>query len=210
MTDEQFNNAMERLRNRGKEGILPDSLDVSKPTGSPDARVGGREKEALREIYEEYSGFIYHVILDMVGSREAAEDITSEFFIRLWEKAGQYKPGRGHRGYLATIARNMATDHLRKYKREELEAGQNEQDEAPDAISLAASGEPSPEESVVSELSVEQALDRLKPVYRQIVTMKVLGEMTFAEIAETMSMPMGTVTWNYREAIKQLRRFGYE
>ena len=35
-------------------------------------------------------------------------------------------------------------------------------------------------------------------------------EMTFAEIAESMNMPMGTVTWNYREAIKQLRRFGYE
>lgn len=184
MTDEQFNNAMERLR--------------------------GKEKQALKEIYEEYSGFIYHVILDIVSIRETAEDITSDFFIRLWEKAGQYKPGHGHRGYLATIARNMAIDHMRKYKREELQAGQDDKDDAPDDISLAVSKEPTPEESTVSELGVEQALDRLKPVYRQIVTMKVLGEMTFAEIAESMSMPLGTVTWNYREAIKQLRRFGYE
>ena len=188
MTDEQFNNAMERLRDRGS----------------------GDSKQALKEIYEEYSGFIYHVILNMTGSRENAEDITSDFFIRLWEKAGQYKPGQGHRGYLATIARNVATDHLRKYKREELESGADEQDGAPDDISLAVAAEPSPEESTVSQLSVEQALARLKPVYRQIITMKVLGEMTFAQIAESMSMPMGTVTWNYREAIKQLRRFGYE
>ena len=190
MTDEQFNNAMERLRNREKQA--------------------DRAKEALKEIYEEYSAFIYHVILDVVGTRENAEDITSDFFIKLWEKAGQYKPGNGHRGYLATIARNMAIDHIRKYRKEELEGGQDEQDEAPDDIGRVVSGEPSPEESTVASLSVEQALERLKPVYRQIVTMKVLGEMTFAEIAESMNMPMGTVTWNYREAIKQLRRFGYE
>ena len=191
MTDEQFNNAMERLRDREKP-----------------ADRGSRE--ALKEIYEEYNAFIYNVILNVVGTRENAEDITSDFFIKLWEKAGQYKPGNGHRGYLATIARNMAVDHIRKYRKEELEGGQDEQDEAPDDIGRAVSGEPSPEESTVASLSVEQALERLKPVYRQIVTMKVLGEMTFAEIAESMNMPMGTVTWNYREAIKQLRRFGYE
>ena len=98
MTDEQFNNAMERLRNREKQA--------------------DRAKEALKEIYEEYSAFIYHVILDVVGTRENAEDITSDFFIKLWEKAGQYKPGNGHRGYLATIARNMAIDHIRKYRKE--------------------------------------------------------------------------------------------
>ena len=39
---------------------------------------------------------------------------------------------------------------------------------------------------------------------------KVLGDMTFKEIAEALDMPMGTVTWNYQDAIKQLRRFGYE
>ena len=184
MTDEQFNSAMKRLRDK--------------------------DKQALKEIYEAYIGFIYRVIFDILKSREASEDITSEFFIRLWEKSEQYKPGSGHRGYLATIARNMAIDHLRKYKHEETGAGQADEDGPPDEISAAASPDPTPEEQTVSDLSVEQALEKLKPVYRQIVTMKVLGDMTFKEIAEVLNMPMGTVTWNYQDAIKQLRRFGYE
>ena len=141
------------------------------------------------------------MVLDIVKQKEAAEDITSEFFIRLWEKSDQYREGSGHRGYLATIARNMAIDYIRKNKHE---------DAPPDDIGAAASPEPTPEEQTVSELSVDQALDRLKPVYRQIVTMKVLGDMTFKEIAEALDIPMGTVTWNYQDAIKQLRRFGYE
>ncbi|MBR4718951.1 MAG: sigma-70 family RNA polymerase sigma factor [Lachnospiraceae bacterium] len=196
MTDEQFNAAMERLRNK--------------------------DRQALREIYEAYISFIFHVVLDIVKNRETAEDITSDFFIKLWERSGQYKEGSGHRGYLATIARNMAIDHIRKHKHEWdmgtvlLSHGESGGDSSggthgtEEPSLYLASPEPTPEEQTVSDLSVSQALEKLKPVYRQIVTMKVLGDMTFKEIAQALDMPMGTVTWNYQDAIKQLRRFGYE
>ena len=174
------------------------------------ARIRRKDKSALKEIYEVYVAFIYHVVLDIVRNNEAAEDITSEFFIKLWEKADGYKPGRGHKGYMATIARNMAIDHLRKYKREELTAGISCDEGETDAIESAADTSATPEEEAVGSLSVEQALEKLKPIYRQIITMKVLSDMTFKEIASVLEMPMGTVTWNYREAIKQLRRFGYD
>lgn len=159
-----------------------------------------KEKAGLKEIYEAYVGFIYHVVLDVVKSKENAEDITSEFFIRLWEKADRYSPGRGHKAYLAVIARNMAIDHLRKYKKEELT----------DEAETLSEETVTPEDEVMVAMSVNEALDKLKPIYRQIVSLKVLGELTFKEISKIMDMPMGTVTWNYQEAIKQLRRCGYE
>ena len=184
MTEEQFTLAMERIRKK--------------------------DKSALREVYEAYISFIYHTVLNIVGQKETAEDITSEFFIKLWEKADSYKPGGGHRGYLATIARNMAIDHVRKYSREVyIETDDGEEDTA-DNVSQIADNSASPENQVVEELAVEEALSRLKPVYRQIVTMKVLGDMTFKEISAALNIPMGTVTWNYQDALKQLRRFGYE
>ena len=181
MTEEQFSLSMERIRQK--------------------------DKSALKEIYEEYIGFVYHVVLDIVKSREAAEDITSEFFIKLWEKADQYRNGNGHKGYLATIARNMAIDYIRKNKHEELTIDREDENIISTEVS---SMEKTPEDEVVGEISVEQALNKLKPVYRQIVTMKVLGDMTFKEIATSLNIPIGTVTWNYQDAIKQLRRLGYE
>lgn len=180
MTEEQFNAAMERIRAKDKSG--------------------------LKDIYESYIGFIYHVVLDIVKSKETAEDITSEFFIKLWEKADSYRPGSGHKGYIATIARNMAIDYLRKSGHEIAVYDDTENNDFENQTTLAESTE----EEVVANVSIEQALDRLKPIYRQIVTMKVLGDMTFKEIATALSMPIGTVTWNYQDAIKQLRRFGYE
>ena len=78
------------------------------------------DKTGLKEIYENYLGYIYRIIYEILRSKENAEDVTSDFFIRLWDKAGQFKPGTGHKGYLAAMARNMAIDFLRKHKREEL------------------------------------------------------------------------------------------
>lgn len=173
------------------------------------------DKEALREIYENYLGYIYRIIYEILQSRENAEDVTSEFFIKLWDKAEQFKPGTGHKGYLAAMARNMAIDFLRKHRREELTAmlqdieGEDREAESTGMIGAARSSADVEGEALRS-LSVEEALAMLKPGERQIVSMKVLGELTFQEISKIMSIPMGTVTWKYQNAIKKLRRCGYE
>lgn len=49
------------------------------------------DKNALHEIYEAYIGYIYSIVLQVVGNREDAEDVTSEFFIKLWRLAEDRK-----------------------------------------------------------------------------------------------------------------------
>lgn len=163
------------------------------------ARIVQGDKDALKEIYESYVGYIYRIIYEVLRNKENTEDVTSDFFIRLWNKAEQFKPGSGHRGYLATMARNMAIDFLRKYRREELTELMEDMGEESGA-----------EQEILGDMTVSQALDTLKPSERQIVSLKVLGELTFKEIAQCMQIPMGTVTWKYQNAIKKLRRCGYE
>jgi len=63
---------------------------------------------------------------------------------------------------------------------------------------------------VIENISLREALDKLKEGERQVVSMKILSEMTFQEISEALGIPMGTVTWRYQAAIKKLRRCGYE
>lgn len=180
------------------------------------ARMVQGDKTGLKEIYETYIGYIYRIVYEVLQNRENAEDVTSEFFIRLWDKADQFKPGGGHKGYLATMARNMAIDYIRKHRREELtammqdiEAGPEEEEQSKKQY-YKEETESEVEESVIRDMTVQEALETLKPSERQVVSLKVLGEMTFKEIARTMGIPMGTVTWKYRNAIKKLRRCGYE
>ena len=182
------------------------------------------DKQGLRQVYEAYARYIYTIVYGILGSRENAEDVTSEFFIKLWDIADKYVPGTGHRAWLSRIARNMAIDFLRKNKREiPYDAGEREFE------MLAASDESTAEggkkgggyksesdnrdataEEAVSNLTVKEALERLKPAEREIVHLKIIGDMTFEEISDLLETPMGTVTWRYREAMKKLRRCGYE
>ncbi len=181
------------------------------------ARMVKGDKTGLKVIYENYAGYIYRIIYEVLQSKENTEDVTSEFFIRLWDKAEQFKPGSGHKGYLASMARNLAIDFLRKHKREELTALMQDLGTEPETeekrstkIYQAHSGNSSVEQEALGNLTIEQALASLKPAERQIVSFKVLGEMTFKEIAQCMDIPMGTVTWKYQNAMKKLRRCGYE
>lgn len=194
-------------------------------------RIRSGDKDGLKEIYLAYVKFIYAVIYEILKNRENTEDVTSEFFIKLWDVAENYRPGSGHKGYLATIARHMAIDWLRKHKKEVLMAApdlsdRGETDEGTCGIMAAdmqgaGSGIPVAdtgtnqvtkpvEDEVVGNIALEQALATLKEGERQIVNMKILGDMTFREISEVLQMPMGTVTWKYQNAIGKLRRCGYE
>lgn len=180
------------------------------------ARMVEGDKTGLKVIYENYAGYIYRIIYEVLQSKENTEDVTSEFFIRLWDKAEQFKPGSGHKGYLASMARNLAIDFLRKHKREELTAmmqdlgTEPEEERGHTKISQTQGIDSSVEQEALGNLTIEQALATLKPAERQIVSLKVLGEMTFKEIAKCMDIPMGTVTWKYQNAMKKLRRCGYE
>jgi len=180
------------------------------------------DKEALKEIYEAYLGYIYHLIFSVLQNKENAEDVTSEFFIKLWEMSDRYKPGNGHRAYLGRIAHNMAIDYLRAHNKEvpwdmmEENPESNEQvgdSEKPQGAGVAAGQSDYSDDTanqVISNITIKEALDKLKPEEREVVHMKVIGEMTFDEISKVLKIPMGTITWRYREAIKKLRRCGFD
>ncbi len=159
-------------------------------------RILRNDREGLREIYEDYCPLIYSVVWEILGNREDSEDVASDFFIRLWDIADTYRPGKGHRAWMITIARNLAIDFLRKRKRESLTG------EIPDYLQA---GQDSCEEQLCQKLGLAQALMTLKEEERQIVNLKILGELTFREIAVILKKPQGTVAWCYRTAIRKLR-----
>ena len=180
------------------------------------------DKTALKQVYEAYLPYIYGIVLNTVGNRELAEDVTSEFFIKLWDISDTYKPGKGHRGWLATIARNLSIDFIRKTKREVLTDSfekRNEEEGSVDVLEhqltdsnleSLGNGQSQVEDEVVENLSIQETLKKLSDKEQEVIHLKIFGELSFKEIAEILSEPMGTITWRYQNALKKLRRCGYE
>jgi RNA polymerase sigma-70 factor (ECF subfamily) len=174
-------------------------------------------KDGLKAIYEAYVRLIYTIVLDVVGRREDAEDITSDFFIKLIRVARQFKKGSPHKTWLVTIARNMSFDFMRKNNREILvmENGDNGKNDNDELDCMAAnSANKSAEKGTGNEVEnkailaedMRRAMRELTPKEKEITDMKLVGDMKFREIAEILHQPIGTVTWTYNQAIKKLRR----
>lgn len=155
------------------------------------------DKEGLHHIYQAYGTYIFSIIYDVVKNREDAEDITTEFFIKLWKIAEKYQFGGKHRAWLGRIAHNMAIDYIRAKKEH---TSYEEMDET------EKMGQEGFEEQVINEMSLKEAVETLEQEEQEIVNLKVLGQLTFKEIAEIIKRPMGTVTWKYRQAMEKLRR----
>lgn len=164
-------------------------------------------KEGLRTIYQSYMKLIYSVVFNTVHNKEDAEDITSEFFVKLVRVAGSYNFGSPHKTWLVTIAKNMSIDYMRK-KSHEFAASGSSEDDSEEGIfdNLADNSCATLEDSVVLANDMKNAMATLNEKEKEIVDMKLIGQFKFKEIADILGQPMGTVTWLYNQAIKKLRR----
>lgn len=158
------------------------------------------DKDGLRAVYEEYGAYIYKTFVNIVRSPQDAEDLTSDLFLRLWQKAGSYRQGSGHQKYLAVIAHNMAVDFLKKQGRQTftLDDDENGGYDIPDSLRT--------DETIESGISFDEAIAELTDSEKEIVNLHIGLELTFKEISEILRKPLGSVTWKYSRAISKLKK----
>lgn len=172
--------------------------------------------DGLKSIYEAYLPMIYHGMLDVVRVKEIAEDLAADFFVKLYNIRDSFAGG-AHRKWMLTIARNMALDYLRKYRRESLAADMehfgNTGELSGELTGLALAvqektvnvAETDVYDGVVDRLAILQAMQVLSAEELELVHLKLMAELKFKEIAELLDMPQGTVSWKYQKALEKLR-----
>ena len=163
------------------------------------------QEEALTQLYERYSRVILSLTLAILNDRAAAEEVTLDVFMRVWQKAGSYRVEQAKVStWLAHIARHRAIDVLRR--------GAVRPDRAALQWETVAFGvdlsEGDLQKSVELSLRREQvhrALGRLPAAQQQVLILAYFGGYTQREIAETLKQPLGTVKTRLRLAMQKLR-----
>ncbi len=178
-------------------------------------QLAAGNSEALKEIYQTYMKLIYSVCLNTLHQKEAAEDVSSEFFIRLMRSAATFD-GRGHhKTWMVTIAKNMCIDYLRKSSHEVLSfdapigghSSDSTQGDTGVSMGERMADKENVEEKALNRFTLEKALSLLTDKEKEIIDLKLTGGMKFKEIADYLQIPQGTVSWHYNEAIKKMRRY---
>jgi RNA polymerase sigma-70 factor, ECF subfamily len=167
------------------------------------AGVRARDEAALVALYDRFAGLVLTVAMRVVGERELAEEIMQDTFLRCWNGAETYQPGRGQvSSWLMGIARNRAIDVLRSRHHR---ARQHER------TSLDAWGDPGipnaadEADAIANRQAVAAALNGLSTPQRQVVELAYYGGLSQSEIAAQLGQPLGTVKSRTRVAMDQLR-----
>jgi RNA polymerase sigma-70 factor (ECF subfamily) len=196
----------------------PPPFDEARLPSAPDTEVvlhalGGHEP-AAREIVRRYQRPVYNLVRRMVRDPGTAEDLAQETFLKIFRSLGTFDPRLRLSAWVLKIAHNTAVDQLRRARISyvPLEADAGEDDAPPRQI--ADERALAPDRVVTSaEMAdaIGRALDGLRPEYRAALTLRYQEDLDYEEIADVLSLPLGTVkTFLHRGRQALAERLGTE
>ena len=162
-------------------------------------RLSGGDETALVDLYDRYAGFVYGLAVRTLVDKQAAEDITQEVFVSLWEHPELIDSGRGTlRGFLGTITHRRAVDAVRReeaHRRREARVAREEGD-VPDVAEAVLRSD--------TTGKVRTALESLPEAQRQALELAYFHGYTYRQVAEVLAIPEGTAKSRLRLALARI------
>lgn len=165
------------------------------------AGAAGAFDQLVRRYIHELYGFLYRY----VGRAAIADDLVQETFVQVHQAASAFDPSRSFKPWLYTIAANKARDWLRGRGRRQEVSLDGVQDDAPGGGSpIESSDEPLGEsvERDETRAAVRKLIDRMPEHLRMILMLGYFQQLPYAEIAEVLDIPVGTVKSRLHAAVQ--------
>ena len=166
------------------------------------------DQSAFAELVERYQKPVYSLCLRMAGNPADAEDLAQEAFLKAWRGLSNYKFESTFSTWLYRLTSNVCIDFLRQQKRKGTlsfivsEENDGAEPEVPD-------DQPLPEECVLQkekQQAVASAMAELEEEYRLVLTLRVVDELSYEQIAEVLNIKLGTVKSRIARARERLRK----
>jgi RNA polymerase sigma factor (sigma-70 family) len=180
---------------------IGDAVDRS---SLPDAEIGhafaGGREWALEQAFERWGGLVHAVAYRAVGNGHDADDITQAVFVSAWRGRDRYDPTRAPLpAWLIGITRRRVADHWDALARERRRA-----EAAGHASEPTTSGEEWVDH-VAHRVVIADELSRLDQPQRQIMELAFFDDLTHQQIADRLTMPLGTVKSHIRRSLVRMR-----
>ena len=167
------------------------------------ARCALRDRCAFEALYQQTAPTLYGLLLKLTRDRELAADLLQEGFVRVWQRARDYRPTLGQPlTWLGSIVRHLAIDRLRRgdhRRRGELDD---------DGWARLADDGPGPEERLRGEegdAALARCLEALDPEPRRAVFLAYYEGLTHDAIAARLDRPLGTIKAWVRRSLHRLK-----
>ena len=152
------------------------------------SRARGGDREAFGALVEQYRDNVYRLAYRMCGNAYDADEAAQEAFVAAWRALPNFRGDAKFSTWLYRLTTNAAIDVMRREKRHQTVGDGEMMDLADDADS--------PQETVErteQQEAVQKALATLSEEYREVLLLRYMEELDYAEIAEVLQLPSGTV-----------------
>ncbi|MDQ3573079.1 MAG: sigma-70 family RNA polymerase sigma factor [Actinomycetota bacterium] len=166
--------------------------------------VERKDPAAFEVLYDRHGGAAYSLAHRIVGSPEAAEDVTQEAFLSIWRSGARFDSARGSvRSWTLGVVRNRSIDALRRQSGKAPKL--NFDDDA--ALEAQPGRELTDSEAIRRETAsrVRGAMKELPEEQSEVIGLAYFGGFTHSEIASMLSMPLGTVKGRMRLGLEKIR-----
>src|SRR6266446_5094253 len=174
-------------------------MSESAPTAADTRRIAEEARDRVRFEEEalQLSDQVYRVARRLAGSREEAEDLVQDTYARAFRSWQQYQPGTNLRAWLLRILTNLNIDRGRRVQRTPEQTPLEEGDYyLYNRLESTMSDENPDEERVLERLSQNAVVEALAEVphdFRDVLVLVDIGEFSYAEAAQILDIPVGTV-----------------
>lgn len=163
-------------------------------------RIAAGDRLAVEECLDTYGGLVWSIARNLLRNKDEAEDAVQEIFVDVWKNAGRYDESQASETtFIAMIARRRVIDRIRRSTR------RISADSLDDVLV-----EPSTRADKDLQMSVEanqaaEAMRTLRPEQQQVLRLSIVQGMSHQEIADALSMPLGTVKTHARRGLAAVR-----
>jgi RNA polymerase sigma factor (sigma-70 family) len=156
-------------------------------------------KDALQRIYEKYLNHLLTLAMALLNDAGRAEDVVHDVFVSFAGSAKDFKLSGNLKSYLTTCVINRARDQIRANRRGPMQL------DAAKSVSTNLNG---PDHAIISSeesQKLNRALAQLPNEQREVIALRLKGEMTFKEIAKLNNISINTIQGRYRYGLNKLR-----
>lgn len=189
---------------------MTESLGDNSSLNETLARAAQGQQEAWRQIVTAYTGRVYGLIVKQCRDQDLAMEITQATFVQIVTKLGDYREQGRFEPWLFRIAMNRLRDEMRRRKRQAKPTDMSpgaDRDESP-RTQHAARG-PGPLDQLTKAEEIQQlqlAMEQLSESDQEILHLRHTAGLSFAQIAQTLEQPLGTVLARGHRALAKLRK----
>lgn len=179
-----------------------------------------RDKEAFGKLYDRYVKAIYRFVLLKLPTKQAAEDVTADTFLRCWQYLQEQNQVSNIRALLYKVARNLVIDSYRKAEHRDIslpltfeidvtsdDANTSSYNERQSGVDMSDRARQKAQIEARADLQlILNRITQLKEDYRDVLTLRLIDDLAFGDIADILDKTSGNVRVIYHRAMKALEQ----